>query len=243
MNVLSKDTGFFARIFPTFDNSFPPDPWIQIQQPCMVTFLRKLCLILISRQTNSNLENNPYSDLTDLQLVERITKDNNTMLFGVLYDRYAKMVYNKCYGFARSEDEAEDLTQDVFLMLFVKLNSFQGRSKFSSWLYSFTYNFCVNYVNRNKERKMSDKSSPIEHSEYKLSDHVSDESLFEMRTDKLKKALDLIDPEDKKLLLLKYQDDVSIKELQDLLEIGESAVKMRLKRAKARIIETYNTLE
>ena len=209
----------------------------------MVTFLRKLCLILVSKQTNSNLDNNPYSKLTDLELVERITKDNNTMLFGILYDRYAKMVYNKCYGFARSEDEAEDLTQDVFLMLFVKLKSFQGRSKFSSWLYSFTYNFCVNYVKRNKERKMSDKSSSIEYSEYKLSDDVSDESLFEMRSDKLKKALDLIDPEDKKILLLKYQDDVSIKELQELLEIGESAVKMRLKRAKARIIETYNTLE
>jgi len=90
---------------------------------------------------------------------------------------------------------------------------------------------------------MSDKSSPIEYSEYKLSDDISDESLYEMRSDKLKKALDLIDPEDKKILLLKYQDDVSIKELQDLLEIGESAVKMRIKRAKARIVETYNTLE
>lgn len=209
----------------------------------MVTFLRKLCLILIGRQSQANFGKNPYSDLTDLELVERITKDNNTMLFGVLYDRYAKMVYNKCYGFARSEDEAEDLTQDVFLMLFIKLKSFQGRSKFSSWLYSFTYNFCVNYVNRNKERKMRDQSSPIEHSEYKLSDDVPDDSLFEMRSDKLKKALDMIDPDDKKMLLLKYQDDVSIKELQELLEIGESAVKMRLKRAKARILEIYNTLE
>ena len=209
----------------------------------MVTFLRKLCLILISKQTNSNLgKNNPYKDLTDLELVERITKDNNTMLFGVLYDRYARMVYNKCYGFARSEDEAEDLTQDVFLMLFIKLKSFQGRSKFSSWLYSFTYNFCVNYVNRNKERKMSDQSSPIDQSEYKLTEEISDDSLFEMRSDKLKKALELIDPEDKKILLLKYQDDVSIKELQELLEVGESAVKMRIKRAKARIVETYNKL-
>ena len=210
----------------------------------MVTFLKQLCLILINKQTKNTLgREDPYKDLTDLELVERITKDNNTMLFGVLYDRYVKMVYNKCYGFARSEDEAEDLTQDVFLLLFVKLNSFQGRSKFSSWLYSFTYNFCVNYVNRNKERKMSDKSSPIEKSEHKVTEDISDDSLFDMRSEKLKRALDLIDPDDKKILLLKYQDDVSIKELQSLLEVGESAVKMRLKRAKSRILETYNTLE
>jgi len=210
----------------------------------MVTFLKQLCLILINKQTKNTLgREDPYKDLTDLELVERITKDNNTMLFGVLYDRYVKMVYNKCYGFARSEDEAEDLTQDVFLLLFVKLKSFQGRSKFSSWLYSFTYNFCVNYVNRNKERKMSDKSSPIEKSEHKVTEDISDDSLFDMRSEKLKRALDLIDPDDKKILLLKYQDDVSIKELQNLLEVGESAVKMRLKRAKSRILETYNTLE
>ena len=210
----------------------------------MVTFLKKLCLILINLQTRNTLgREDPYKNLTDLELVERITKDNNTMLFGVLYDRYVKMVYNKCYGFSRSEDEAEDLTQDVFLSLFVKLKSFQGRSKFSSWLYSFTYNFCVNYVNRNKERKMSDKSSPIEKSEHKVTEDISDDALFDLRSEKLKRALELIDPDDKKLLLLKYQDDVSIKELQALMELGESAVKMRLKRAKSRIVESYNTLE
>jgi len=45
------------------------------------------------------------------------------LLFEVLYDRYATLVYNKCYGFARDKDEAKDLTQDVFLKLFVKLAS------------------------------------------------------------------------------------------------------------------------
>lgn len=90
---------------------------------------------------------------------------------------------------------------------------------------------------------MSDKSSPIEKSEHKVTEDISDDSLFDMRSEKLERALDLIDPDDKKILLLKYQDDVSIKELQSLLEVGESAVKMRLKRAKSRILETYNTLE
>ena len=63
-----------------------------------------------------------------------------------------------------------------------------------------------------------------------------------MRSEKLKKALELIEAEEKSLLLLKYQDDVSVKELCALLELGESAVKMRLKRAKARLVKTYNTL-
>ncbi|MHA7863842.1 RNA polymerase sigma factor [Flagellimonas marinaquae] len=209
-----------------------------------MTFLKNLFLILISNPDKTFLEKEDlYVHLSDEELVKQIVADNDPMLFGKLYDRYVKMVYNKCYGFAKSADEAEDLTQDVFLQLFIKLRTFKGKSKFSTWLYSFTYNFCVNYVNRNKQLKIRDKSVQVETSEHKLTEEVPDESLFEMKADKLKKALELIAAEDKSLLLLKYQDGASIKDLVSLLEIGESAVKMRIKRAKERLVEIYNTLE
>jgi len=214
----------------------------QRQPSNKVTFLRQLFLILINQGKLALGKNDPYTALTDEELVKRIVATNNTLLFGVLYDRYVKMVYNKCYGFSRSQNEAEDLTQDVFLQLFIKLASFQGRSKFSTWLYSFTYNFCVNYVNRNKQRKMSDRSIPVDDAEYKLADEVPDESIYELKASKLNKALQRIDPEEKSILMLKYQDGASIKELGILLELGESAVKMRLKRAKAKLLQTYNTL-
>jgi len=209
-----------------------------------VTFFKNLFLILISNPDKAFLEKEDlYVHLSDEELVKQIVADNDPMLFGKLYDRYVKMVYNKCYGFAKSADEAEDLTQDVFLQLFIKLRTFKGKSKFSTWLYSFTYNFCVNYVNRNKQLKIRDKSVQVESSEYKLTEEVPDESLFEMKADKLKKCLEIISAEERSILLLKYQDGASIKELVNLLDIGESAVKMRLKRAKERLLEIYNTLE
>ena len=208
-----------------------------------MTFLRKLCLIILSNQFQTKLDSDdPYKDISDEELVKKIVAKKDSTMFGVLYDRYSKMVYNKCYGFAKSQKEAEDLTQDIFLMLFVKLGSFKGKSKFSTWLYSFTYNFCVNYVNRDKGRKISDKANNIDDSEYKLTVEVTDESLLDLQVEKLKKALELIEPEEKTLLLLKYQDGVSIKELESIMEISSSAIKMRLKRAKARVIETYNSL-
>lgn len=207
-----------------------------------MTFLKKLFLIIIKNQSKFKLgTDDPYRTLTDEELVKKIIKDNNPMLFGRLYDRYATMVYNKCYGFARTKSEAEDLTQDVFLLLFVKLNTFKGNSKFSTWLYSLTYNFCANYVNRDKQKKIRDNSVPVEDENQNFSTDISDANLFQMKSDKLEKALKLIDPDDKTILLLKYQDGVSIKELTELMEISESAIKMRLKRAKARIIEIYNT--
>lgn len=179
------------------------------------------------------------TDLPDEDLVKAIVSTNNTLLFEILYDRYAGLVFNKCYSFAKSEDEAKDLTQDVFLKLFVKLASFKGTSKFSTWLYAFTYNHCVNYVTRNTAKKI--EKQVVGYSEIENISDVEDESGFlEMKVDKLQKALELISPDEKMILLLKYQDFLSIKDIESVLGIGESAVKMRLKRAKDRLIHVYN---
>ncbi|MBU2899483.1 RNA polymerase sigma factor [Maribacter dokdonensis] len=207
-----------------------------------MTFLKKLCFIIIGNQFgNKTVSNGAHEKLTDNELIERIVANNDSLLFGELYDRYSQLVYNKCLGFSKSNKEAEDLTQDIFLMLFVKLGSFKGNSKFSTWLYSFTYNFCVNYVNRNKERKINDNSIKYDTQE-DIPVDVTDDLLLQMQVDKLKKALELIAPEDKSLLLLKYQDGASIKELENILDLKPSAIKMRLKRAKAKVTEMYKTL-
>ncbi len=181
--------------------------------------------------------------LTDEQLVAKIVATNNSQLFAILYDRYSRVVYNKCYGFSKSKEEAEDLTHDVFVRLFVKLRSFKGKSKFSTWLYSFTYNFCVNYVQRNQHKKK--EKVTIVTDQIKEDDNsveVEDAQLFELKSEKLAKALAIIDPKDKMLLLMKYQDDMSIKEIKEALDIGESAVKMRIKRAKQKVISVYGEL-
>lgn len=176
--------------------------------------------------------------VSDEDLVKAIVKNNDTLLFEVLYDRYAMLVYNKCYGFAKDSDEAKDLTQDVFLKLFVKLASFKGKSKFSTWLYAFTYNHCVNYVTRNTAKKFEKQS--VDYTDIEnLSEDEDDSSFLDMKVDKLKVALEMISPEEKMILLLKYQDFLSIKEIEDVLGIGESAVKMRIKRAKDKLVTVY----
>lgn len=178
------------------------------------------------------------TDLPDEDLVKAIVSTNDTLLFEILYDRYAALVFNKCYSFAKNEDEAKDLTQDVFLKLFVKLASFKGLSKFSSWLYAFTYNHCVNYVTRNTAKKIEKQS--VNYTDIENISDVEDESDFlTMKMDNLKAALELISPEEKMILLLKYHELLSIKEIESVLGIGESAVKMRVKRAKDKLVTVY----
>lgn len=183
---------------------------------------------------------NDINNLSDEDLVEAVVKTNNTLLFEILYDRYAGLVYNKCYGFSKDGDEAKDLTQDVFLKLFVKLGSFKGKSKFSTWLYAFTYNHCVNYVTRNTAKKFEKQSVDYKDIENLSEEEDGDHSIINMRVDRLKEALELISPEEKMILLLKYQDFLSIKEIESVLDIGESAVKMRVKRAKDKLLKVYN---
>lgn len=183
------------------------------------------------------------TNLSDEELVSKIVEKNDTHLFAILYDRYAAVVYNKCYGFSKSKEEAQDLTHDVFIRLFVKLRTFKGRSKFSTWLYSFTYNFCVNYVQRNKEKKKEKVTIITDNiKEDSNEDEIEDAALFELKADKLAKALEKIAVSEKTILLMKYQDDMSIKEISEALELGGSAVKMRLKRAKEKVVKAYNAL-
>ena len=180
--------------------------------------------------------------MSDEDLVKGIVLNNDTLLFETLYDRYSKVVYNKCLGFSRSGQEAEDLTQDVFLKLFVKLASFKGNSKFSTWLYAFTYNHCVNYVNRSTAKKIEKKSVEADNLKDTYEEN-DDEDIKSLRVEKLKNALEKISPEEKMILLLKYQDFLSIKELEVMFDIGESAVKMRLKRAKEKLINVYDEID
>lgn len=182
-------------------------------------------------------------NLTDEELVFKIVETNNSQLFAVLYDRFSKVVYNKCYGFSKNKEEAEDLTHDVFIRLFVKLKTFKGNSKFSTWLYSFTYNFCVNYVQRNahkKKEKVTVVTDQIKEDD--ATEEIDDAQLLELKSEKLAKALMLIDVKEKMILLMKYQDDMSIREISEALDLGESAVKMRIKRAKQKVITAYKQL-
>ena len=184
----------------------------------------------------------PYK-LTDELLVELIVSSKDPLLFKVLYERYIFKVFNTCLSFSNNNQEAEDICQDVFLKLLDKIHTFKGASKFSTWLYSFTYNHCVNYFHRNKVKKVEKNTSNIEQICNEVIAQSSDEDLVQMiKLEKLNEALELIPFEDKQILILKYQEFKSVKDLMDLHNAGESAIKMRLKRAKEKLLGVYNVV-
>jgi RNA polymerase sigma factor (sigma-70 family) len=107
-------------------------------------------------------------------------------------------------------------------------------SKFSStWVYSITYNYCIDYLRRNKKQGELFSDVDIEKAPESM-DEVPDEAMLQMEVDTLRKVLDDLPVGDRMILLMKYQDDLQIKDIADILKKTESAVKMQIKRAKER---------
>lgn len=179
----------------------------------------------------------------DAVLVAAIIRTNSSELFSILYDRYSEIVYHKCLSFVKNKEEAQDITHDIFVKLFLKLRTFKNQSKFSTWLYSFTYNHCVNYVQRDyNKRKVKFISAENDDQLYDVHQEIDDQDIFDLDYEKFLKSLDVLDPNDKSILFMKYQDDMTIEDIQLALDLGKSAVKMRLSRAKDKLLQIYKQI-
>ena len=175
--------------------------------------------------------------MSDEELVEEIVHSQNSRLVEVLYERYADKVYRRCISFVKEASVAEDLTHDIFIKVYLNLGGFKQKSKFSTWLYSITYNFCVDYV----RKKQKDNVVDMEDKEGEIAGRDIDtaDDLDHIALDRLTELLEQLKPEDKLILLMKYRDDMSIKDIQIAFDISESAVKMRIKRAKEKLKSLY----
>lgn len=184
---------------------------------------------------------------SDLELVELIVKFGKTHYFEVLYDRYAHFVYNKCFWFVNQEEEAKDLTQDIFIKIYLNLSKFKGNSKLSTWIYAITVHTSINYVNQSKTKNkpihLNDQFYDKEISNASDGSEPSDAELLDINFKRLNEILNKLPTDDKILLLMKYQDNLSVNQIVEILNIKESAVKMRLLRAKKKVIELHVNLE
>ena len=178
--------------------------------------------------------------MTDEELIKLVLSNQNSAYFNILYKRYSTKVFSKCISLLKSESLAQDAMQDIFIKIYLNLAKFSGKSKFSTWVYSITYNYCIDFIRRKKKEKnifsedIENTAEPIE--------EVPDKELLEMQVGRLKRVLTEIPTGDKAVLLMKYQDELSIKEIAAMLNKSESAIKMKIKRAKHKAQDVYKKL-
>jgi RNA polymerase sigma factor (sigma-70 family) len=196
---------------------------------------------LIINLLNPVISGAASKSISDEEVIEAYLETQNSNYFNILYDRYSKKVFGKCYSLLKSEAKAEDAAQEIFVKVLLNLSKFSGKSKFSTWLYSITYNFCIDVIRKNKKNVgvlVDDMGIYGE----KVVDEIEDSELLEKNVFRLKEVLNILPAGDKAILLMKYQDEFSIKEICSIIDKSESAVKMKIKRAKEKFIRTYKEL-
>ena len=179
--------------------------------------------------------------ISDEEAIEAYLETQNVNYFNILYDRYSRKVFGKCYSLLKSESKAEDAAQEIFVKVLLNLSKFSGKSKFSTWLYSITYNFCIDAIRKNK-KNVGVLVDDIGRYGEEVEDEIEDTELMETNVLRLKEVLNVIPAGDKAILLMKYQDEFSIKEICGIIDKSESAVKMKIKRAKEKFIKTYKEM-
>ncbi len=177
--------------------------------------------------------------MSDEDIVKEYLSTQNVAYFDVLYKRYSGKIFGKCISLLKDEEDAEDSVQEIFMKILLNMAKFSGKSRFSTWIYSITYNYCIDRIRRKKK----DPSLLVEDlSNHDVPEDVNDVFLLEMEIGRLKVVLDEIPTKDRSILLMKYQDEMSIKEIGQLLDKSESAIKMKIKRAKQKFKKVYTEI-
>lgn len=178
-------------------------------------------------------------ELSDEEIVKRIRTKKETELYSHLYNRYYGKVLDKCYSLTHNRELAEEFTGDILSKVYEKLESYKGNASFSSWLYSVTYNHCIDYLREQKKLHYPEWNSSNELPEI-IDESYDDEE--EMSYDTLMDLLNKLHTEEKALIMMRYFDEMPLQQIAEALRVTESAAKMRLKRAKARLLLLYRNL-
>jgi len=174
-------------------------------------------------------------------LIQRV-KAGDQKAFEVIFSRYVNRVYRQAFKLVGNEADAEDVVQEVFLLVYRKAQSFLGKSEFSTWLYRLTANAALTKLRqRKKEKEVSlDEYLPKfrkdgHHLVRPVVDWTQDIDKFvaiKEYSQIIKEAMEQLSPMDKAVVMMSDMEEMSNPEISETLGISVQAVKARLHRAR-----------
>lgn len=175
----------------------------------------------------------------EFKIIQRIC-DGETNLFSILLHRYSQTIYSLIVRIAFSKEDAEELTQDVFIKAFKKLHTFKSKSSFKTWLYRIAYNTAISATRKKRQK--------IFNIDEKLIDKISDEDidvLFEKDEDeilinKLQLVLKKLDAGEKMLIELYYSKGEKINDIAGIINLSADNVKIKLHRLRKKLYFLMN---
>jgi len=165
--------------------------------------------------------------------------DSNS--FSIIVDRYKDLIFTMAIRMLKNRDEAEEVTQDIFVKIFKSLSKFKGNSKFSTWIYKIAYNTCLDVL---KKYNKQNNFIPIdEYTENQLStvENIFDSLVLKEQQIIIQKCLNLLPYEESILLTLYYYEDQSLEEISKVLTISHTNAKVKLFRSRKKLENILRT--
>ena len=178
-----------------------------------------------------------HVELTDTEIIKRVLA-NEQALFAQLVQRYQSYVFTLVLRFTDNREDAEEISQDVFVKAYRSLADFRGDSKFSTWLYTIVRTTCITFL---RKKKLDTTSLDNERTSLQVgnlesgftANAVEQKSKHAM----VNAAIRMLSPDDGQILTLFYKGEQSLEEIGRVTGLDPNTVKVKLHRARNRLKE------
>src|SRR3954470_19393855 len=183
--------------------------------------------------------------LVEFELIQKAQQGDSTA-FNQVVTSYRRRILGTISRLIGRPEDVEDVAQEVFLRLYFSLDQLRPSEVFEPWLYRLTVNAAYDYLRRQKRRHES-RMSDLSEQQVVMADAVAGGKVTQeaQRRTNLKEfvdaLLDSVSEEDRLLLTLKEVEGLSLKELEQVYQVNENALKVRLFRARQRVIKAFGS--
>lgn len=175
-----------------------------------------------------------FSD--DTYCIEKVIR-GDIQAYAILVDKYKKQTYTFALKLLKVPEDAEEVAHDAFIKAFQSLKHFRFESKFSTWLYKIVFNISMSRL----RKKHLDVHSIDDH-KFNNFDLPQSENLFNTLSDReqsiiVRNAVDRLPEDERTIVTLFYLNDCSVKDISDITDYSESNVKIKLFRARKKLLD------
>jgi RNA polymerase sigma-70 factor (ECF subfamily) len=177
------------------------------------------------------------NSVNDLFYIQQV-KAGNRQAFAAIVGKYRQPVLTLVCKIIDNREEAEDITQEIFIKVYQSLEQFQEKSAFSTWLYRIAYNATLSEI---RKRKMTFTSCDTDRECEEISEEIADGEK-EKKLSCLEEALKRLPPDERLLITLFYLNEQTVEEISVISRLSPANVKVKLHRIRKKLAITINQL-
>jgi RNA polymerase sigma-70 factor (ECF subfamily) len=215
----------------------------------MGTLSATLALPLIRTKAVAPIKTRLEYETTPEGMLVRRAQAGDDSAFREIVEKYQSKVFSIIHGIVRQRNDVEDIAQQVFAKVYFSIRNFDFRSSLITWIYKITVNECFDYLRKKKVRKLvyesdmsEDEVRRVENTE-PIPERSTRTDTTLARRDYIVKLMDKVSDEEKNLLMLKEVEGYSVEELSGMLRMNENTIKVKLFRARQKLVKAAQRLD